>query len=178
MPRVKQAHLDARRQQIVDAARTCFATRGFARTSLPDIVAESGLSTGAIYRYFSSKDDIVLAVCEQAGDAFPEALTVDVIHGFLEHIRTLAREQGHARLVAQIFAEAALSPTLAATVAQKMATMRASVVDLLSGKSDGESEQMAEAFVGICAAYTQQLAVRGDVDPAPFTKAIMAILEG
>jgi hypothetical protein len=55
MPRVGQAHLDARRQQIVDAARARFAAHGFARTSMADIVAESGLSIGAIYRY-SSKD--------------------------------------------------------------------------------------------------------------------------
>ena len=177
MPRVQQAHLDARRQQIVDAARTRFASHGFARTSLPDIVAESGLSTGAIYRYFRSKDEIVLAVCEQSRDAFPDALTVDAVEGFLEHIRALARE-GHARLVAQIYAEAALSPALATVVAQQMATMRAAVVELLPGKPDVESEQIAEAFVAVCAAYNQQLAVRGDVDPAPFTRAIMAVLDG
>jgi AcrR family transcriptional regulator len=178
MPKVKQAHLDARRQQIVDAARTRFATHGFARTSLTDIVSESGLSTGAIYRYFRSKDDIVLAVCEQASDAFPKSLTVDAVHGFLEHVRTLAREQGHARLVAQIYAEAALSPALATIVAQQMASMRAAVVELLPGKPDAEAEQIAEAFVAVCAAYNQQLAVRGDVDPASFTRAIMAILKG
>src|ERR1700712_939135 len=98
MPKVSQAHLDARRQQIVDAARVRFASHGFARTSIADIVAESGLSNGAIYRYFASKDEIVIAVCEQASDALPEALTAKAVHGFLEHIRTLSRERGHARL--------------------------------------------------------------------------------
>jgi TetR/AcrR family transcriptional regulator, transcriptional repressor of aconitase len=179
MPKVGQAHLDARRQQIVDAARARFASHGFARTSMADIVTESGLSTGAIYRYFTSKDEIVIAVCEQASDAFPEALTVEAVNGFLEHVRALARETGHARLVAQIYAEAALSPALAAIVAQQLSVMRAAVAELIPDDSpNGDAGQMAEAFVAICSGYSQQLAVRGDLDPAPFSKALMAVLEG
>src|ERR1700710_454706 len=84
MPRVSQAHLDARRQQIVDAARARFAGHGFARTSMADIVEESGLSNGAIYRYFTSKDEIVIAVCEQASDALPKALTAAAVGAFLQ----------------------------------------------------------------------------------------------
>jgi TetR/AcrR family transcriptional regulator, transcriptional repressor of aconitase len=176
MPKVGQAHLEARRQQIIDAARARFASHGFARTSMADIVTESGLSTGAIYRYFTSKDEIVIAVCEQAGDAFPAALTAEAVQGFLEHVRALARETGHARLVAQVYAEAALSPALAAIVAQQLAAMRAAVAELIPG--DPNAGPAAEAFVAICSGYNQQLAVRGDVDPAPFTRALMAVLAG
>jgi AcrR family transcriptional regulator len=172
MPKVDQAHLDARRQQIVDAARTRFAGHGFARTSMADIVAESGLSTGAIYRYFTSKDELVVAVCNQASDALPDALTAEAVNGFLEHVRILAREKGHARLNAQIYAEAALSPALAAIVQQQLATLRAAVADLMPAGREGE----AEAFVALCSGYSQQLAVRGDLDPAPYAEALMAIV--
>jgi TetR/AcrR family transcriptional regulator, transcriptional repressor of aconitase len=176
MPKVAQAHLDARRQQIVDAARARFASHGFARTSMADIVAESGLSNGAIYRYFASKEEIVVAVCEQAADAFPKALTVEAVTNFLEHVRTLAREQGHARLVAQIYAEAALSPPLAAIVQQQLTALRAAVADLIPADRRGDPGQIAEAFVAVCSGYSEQLAVRGDLDPAPFVSALMAIL--
>lgn len=179
MPKVGQAHLDARRQQILDAARARFASHGFARTSMADIVTESGLSVGAIYRYFSSKDELVIAVCEQASDAFPKALTVEDVTGFLEHVRTLARENGHARLVAQIYAEAALSPALAAIVAQQLAAMRAAVAELIADERPNvDAEAVAEAFVAVGIGYNQQLAVRGDLDPAPFTRALMSLLEG
>jgi AcrR family transcriptional regulator len=178
MPKVSQAHLDARRQQIVDAARARFASHGFAHTSMADIVAESGLSNGAIYRYFTSKNEIVVTVCEQAGDALPRALTAETVGGFLEHVRTLARETGHARLVAQIYAEAAVSPPLAAVVQQQLAAMRAAVAELVPDRRRGDAEQIAEAFVGLCSSYSQQLAVRGDVDPAPFAAALMAVIEG
>ncbi|MBS2533977.1 TetR family transcriptional regulator [Catenulispora sp. NF23] len=187
MPKVSQAHLDARRQQIIDAARARFATHGFARTSMADIVTGSGLSNGAIYRYFTSKEEIVVAVCEQAGDGLPQELTTEAVNGFLEHIRTLARDADHARLVAQIYAEAAVSPPLAALVRDQLAALRAAVAELVSARRgldrgrdrdrDRDAERVAEAFVALCAGYNQQLAIRGDVDPAPYTAALMAIVE-
>ncbi|QMU77170.1 TetR/AcrR family transcriptional regulator [Streptacidiphilus sp. PB12-B1b] len=178
MPRVSQAHLDARRQQIVDAARARFASHGFARTSMADIVTESGLSNGAIYRYFTSKDEIVVAVCEQGSEALPKALTAEAVEGFLERVRALARETDHARLVAQIYAEAAVSPSLAAVVRQQLSAMRAAIAALVPDRRRGRAEEIAEAFVAISGGYNQQLAVRGDVDPAPFAAALMAIVNG
>jgi AcrR family transcriptional regulator len=177
LPKVDQEHLDARRQQIIDAARTRFATHGFAHTSMADIVTESGLSTGAISRYFGSKEEIIIAVCEQASSSFPDALTFESIGRFLEHVRVLAREKGHARLIAQIYAEAAVSPALAEIVERQLATMRARVAEMIPDAPSGEAESIAEAFVAIGTGYNQQLAVRGDLDPAAFTKALMAILQ-
>jgi len=178
MPKVGQAYLDARRNQIVEAARAQFTSHGFAGTSMADIVSESRLSTGSIYRYFKSKDEIIVAVCEQGSEAFPSALTVEVINDFLEHVRNLAREKGHARLVAQIYAEAALSPALAAIVANQLAAMRSAVADLIRHDRQDDAEEIAEAFVAIAIGYNQQLAVRGDLDPAPFVSALMAVLRG
>jgi AcrR family transcriptional regulator len=175
MPKVDQAHLDARRLQIVDAARARFAEHGFAGTSMADVVAAAGLSTGAIYRYFRSKVELVIAVCEQGSSTFPADLSPEAIHDFLEHVRQLARDKGHARLTAQIYAEAALSPTLAEIVRRQLADLRSKVVALLP-TSDDRAEQAAEAFVAICVGYSLQLAVRGDVDPAPFGAALMAAL--
>lgn len=176
MPRVSQAHLDARRQQIVDAARARFASHGFARTSMADLVAASGLSTGAIYRYFSSKDEIVAAICEQSGEVFPTELTAEALQAFLEHVRALARDHDHARLIAQIYAEAAVSPPLATIVEQQLAALRASVVALLPDRPGDDAARTAEAFVAVCGGYIQQLAVRGDLDPAPFSSALLSIV--
>jgi TetR/AcrR family transcriptional regulator, transcriptional repressor of aconitase len=177
MPKVDQEHLDARRKQIVDAARTRFTAHGFAGTSMADLVAESGLSTGAIYRYFKGKDEIVIAVCEEGSEAFPTALTIEAVTDFLEHVRVLARDEGHARLTAQIYAEAAVSPALAKVVRRQLDRLRSALVELIPDGRRDEAEATAEAFVALSSGYSQQLAVRGDLDPAPFARALMAIVE-
>lgn len=62
MPKVTEAHLEARRQQIVDAAAACFARRGFHQTTMHDICQMAELSPGAVYRYFDSKEEIIRAM--------------------------------------------------------------------------------------------------------------------
>lgn len=53
-----------RRQRILDGARSAFLRFGFARASLADIAAGSGVSRTALYHYFPSKDEILQALVE------------------------------------------------------------------------------------------------------------------
>jgi AcrR family transcriptional regulator len=62
MPKVSDAHLEARRTQILEAACVCIGRKGLHRTTIRDICAEAGLSAGAVYGYFKSKDDLVEAM--------------------------------------------------------------------------------------------------------------------
>ncbi len=96
---------------------------------------------------------------------------------FLEHVRRLARDEGHARLTSQIYAEAAVSPALAQVVRRQLDRLRSAVVELIPDGRDDEAEGIAEAFVALSSGYAQQLAVRGDLDPAPFARALIAIVE-
>lgn len=61
MPRVPAAYAEARIREITDAAYRVFARRGFAAATMQEIADEAGLSVGALYQYFKSKDDIVVA---------------------------------------------------------------------------------------------------------------------
>ena len=65
MPKVSDRHRAARRDQIVDAALRSFAAKGFQRTSMADIIAEAGLSAGAIYSHFEGKQQLALAVAQR-----------------------------------------------------------------------------------------------------------------
>ena len=55
---------EERRKQILDAAVKVFSESGFDKTRMDDIVTESGLSKGALYWYFDSKDAIITAILE------------------------------------------------------------------------------------------------------------------
>lgn len=62
MPKVSEQHRLDRRDEIVEAALRAFRRKGFQGSSMAEIIAESGLSAGAIYGYFASKSEIVMAV--------------------------------------------------------------------------------------------------------------------
>jgi AcrR family transcriptional regulator len=64
MPKVTAAHEQAVRGRIVDAALRVFAEKGYHDATMQDVVRRSGLSVGAIYTYFRSKDELFLAGCD------------------------------------------------------------------------------------------------------------------
>jgi TetR/AcrR family transcriptional regulator, repressor for uid operon len=65
MARVADPKLsEQRRQQILAAAKACFQRAGFHKTGMQAICAEAGLSAGAVYRYFGSKDELIAAIVE------------------------------------------------------------------------------------------------------------------
>ena len=55
---------EARKEQILAAALAVFSRLGLAQARMDDIVAEAGLSKGAIYWYFTGKDEIIAAILE------------------------------------------------------------------------------------------------------------------
>lgn len=59
MPRVTQAHVAARKEQILKAAFHCFSRKGFQTTTMQEICREAELSPGAVYLYFRSKEEII-----------------------------------------------------------------------------------------------------------------------
>jgi hypothetical protein len=89
----------------------------------------------------------------------------------------MARDKDHARLVAQIYAEAAISPPLAALVRQQLTALRDSIAALLPDRRPADVARIAEAFAALGLGYSQQLAVRGDLDTTPFATALMAIID-
>lgn len=117
MPKVTQSYRDARRAQILDAAMICFARSGFYRTTMQDIVQQAELSPGAIYLYFSSKDEIIAALADERhaqeqmliaqaceGDEIQATLRL-LAQEFLGKLQT-PEERVRRRLGIQIWAEA------------------------------------------------------------------------
>ncbi len=135
MPRVTDDHLAARRQQILSAAQTCFRRNGFHSTSMQDVIAEAGLSVGAVYRYFKSKDDLITSIAETVLDGAdqifedlashnpPESL-LETMARALSFVDTQTGPEGIFPLALQVWAEAQRDPVLADFVAEKYTTIR------------------------------------------------------
>ena len=66
LPRRGSQHTspEARRSQLLGAAARCFAARGYRATTMAMIAQQSDLSIGTLYRFFESKDDILMAMLD------------------------------------------------------------------------------------------------------------------
>jgi TetR/AcrR family transcriptional regulator, transcriptional repressor of aconitase len=68
MPKISEERKNERREQILEGARRCFAENGYEGATVAKLEHETGLSRGAIFNYFPSKEDlfIELAVRDSA----------------------------------------------------------------------------------------------------------------
>jgi TetR/AcrR family transcriptional regulator, repressor for uid operon len=133
MPRSPDPTLAARRRaQILEAAMVCFRRRGFHQATMQEICAEARVSPGALYRYFDSKADIIVAIAqeEHAGlEPFLARLETggDFTAGLLE-IAHLAWTKFHsaedASLIGDVLAEAGRDRVLAEHIIATDAALR------------------------------------------------------
>src|SRR5271156_1822707 len=74
MPRITEERREARREQVLEAARACLQEHGLEAVSMEMIIARSGLSTGAVYGYFKGKDELINAVVTEGTAAMGRRL--------------------------------------------------------------------------------------------------------
>jgi TetR/AcrR family transcriptional repressor of uid operon len=110
-------------QRILDAARHCFVCYGFQGASMQQICGEAGMSPGALYRYFPSKEAIIREITEADRRDDAELFAAmfenpDVVEGVVEaamgHIRHV-RDRDMAALFAEIRAESTRNEMIRAT---------------------------------------------------------------
>ena len=177
MPKVTEQHREARRAQILNAARRCFVRQGFHETSMQELLAEAGLSSGAVYGYFSSKDELIVAIAEDNISQISTLLRSftereepgtarDLLIEVLGFIRSMHAENGFAAIALLVWSEATRNAELAARLTELMREYRNSFA-LLAGPAgepwSGCSPQAAGGFLtSIVVGYIARLAIVGD----------------
>lgn len=56
---------DRRQADVIEAAAAVFAEHGYERTSVAELAERLGLATGALYHYFSGKEQLLISICDQ-----------------------------------------------------------------------------------------------------------------
>lgn len=72
MPRVTDDHLAARRRQILDGARRCFAEYGYDKATVRRLEQTIGLSRGAIFHHFKDKDTLFFELAHEDAERMAE----------------------------------------------------------------------------------------------------------
>jgi TetR/AcrR family transcriptional regulator, transcriptional repressor of aconitase len=195
VPKVAESYLESRRREIIDASMTCFARQGFHRTTIQDIVQETGLSAGAIYRYFPSKEDIVAAIADERRN--PDAAILsraakatdltaalrDLVHGSLGRLADPA-EQRWRRVTIQVWAEALRDERVMAVVRRGLDPPIEVLSALIErGRADGTfSEEIdPKAAARVCASMFYGLVLQQAWDPKldvdAYSDVVLALLD-
>ncbi|MEU4713468.1 TetR/AcrR family transcriptional regulator [Micromonospora purpureochromogenes] len=194
MPRVSDAHLAARRQQILDAARRCFLRDGFHNTSMQDVIAEAGLSVGAVYRYFPSKNDLITSIAQSViggADAVfaelaavePPLPLVEALDRALTYVDAQAGEDGILPLAIQVWSESLRDPALAAFVNATYSGFRDRFT-LLARRAreagelppDADPEAVGTALFGLVPGYLMQKVLTGRPDRRSYLAGVRTLL--
>lgn len=194
MPRVSQNHLDARRRQILDGALRCFTRRGFHTCSMQDVLAEIGLSAGAVYRYFSGKEEIIRALAEEVLTDFTGRMTTqvvehealsfaDLVHQLPAVVANAASSSESAGMLLQIWAEAPRSAEVSSVANTGFDTMVGELAKLVEVYQErGEldrgipPEDYARVMVGAIQGFVLQRAVFSSAELVTFQEAFAALV--
>ncbi|UGX88352.1 TetR/AcrR family transcriptional regulator [Phyllobacterium meliloti] len=84
--RYEKGHKESTRQQITEVAAKQFRDQGVSAVGLAAIMADAGLTNGAFYTHFSSKNDLVRECVEQTLDAQLQAISQNVSQHGLEAV--------------------------------------------------------------------------------------------
>ena len=151
---------DARRNQILDAATTVFAEKGFHDATIRQVAKRAGIADGTIYLYFKNKDDLLLGILDRLNESeqrphdFAQAMQGD----FEEFLTAYLRH----RLV---------------LMDENYETFQAALPDLLANRKLGERywKDIAEPSFKLAERFFQVSVEQGDVKPIEIPLAIRMV---
>ncbi len=197
MPRVSAAHEQQVRDRILAAAARVFSEKGYHSSTIADVVRESGLSVGAIYTYFSGKDELIRLACDQiaargldelADRLAPAATTAErmaiAIRLYVETIDDYDGAPGQVSLL-QAWAEADREPGVREMLAARRERLVGAGRYLISqGVASGELpawldvDSVTRGFLGLLDGLLLQRIEAGDASrPADLERRALAILD-
>jgi AcrR family transcriptional regulator len=196
MPKVTEEHRVARREQILVAASRCVARDGFHKTTMADVIRESGLSAGAVYGYFKGKNDIIRAIADRSLGQVAHLLhelverrepvhPVDAIAVFLEQVAVLSKESGGdmPRVGMQAWAEAARDPEIHALAKEKMSAVRSVLEEVVRrSQHDGtmsasaDPRAVAQVLFALLPGFVLEAVILEDVTPDSYVAGLRDLL--
>ena len=180
-----------RRVRVLNAAERCFVRAGFHRTTMQDVAAEAGMSPGNLYRYFPSKEAMVIGLAERdRARVLDDFSQLSIGDDFLERFGALGRKhfedepREKAILCLQIWAEASRDATFARITKEFDDIVINRMTDLFGqAKEKGlvASTVDPRALAIVISTFAEGLFVRRaiskDFDAARDVASIMAIIE-
>ncbi len=171
MPKLKPEEVANRRQEIIDAARTCFLRSGFHQTTTDEICHEASITPGGLYHYFGSKEEIISAVIEDAARSSVARLTL--MTESAGDVRSAFREV--ASFVLETFRDPNVDNVTRFDIETWAETLRNEKLAAITKESWGLRQKWVESLI----ARGKEEGMYGpEVDPKAFSDLLLAIMVG
>jgi len=196
MPRITDERREARREQVLEAARACLQEHGLEAVSMEMIIARSGLSTGAVYGYFKGKDEIISAAVTEGTARLGEQLVPilrnpeppplpELAGQLLRAIEDFGQpERGIDRLLVSLhgWSHSQSDPELKAATRAGYRRLRELIADAVRRSqaagttgAGADPEAAAELLMSVCLGFVAQRALAGDADVRAHVGALEAL---
>ena len=196
MPKISDDQRQARRDQILTATWRCFFSKGIHGTSMDEIIREAGLSAGAVYLYYKSKDELILAAISTYM-AFLRVLLVPILSKDeasppLEFIYEITSAiQTHRKrseidlnvVILLCWSEAQTNPQVKALITGFQMNYRAALKQIVKQwqkrghlKPEGKPEDLAKVVLSFFLGFIVQSALLGEVDPKTITRGLAGLI--
>jgi AcrR family transcriptional regulator len=153
------------REKLIGAAVPVFAAKGVAGTSIEELAEAAGLTRGAFYSNFTSRDELVLAVCDSAIHEALDRVSAIADGGLEEAVNSAAdmedKQAAVARAVEQYFAENA--HTVDWVLAEREISLHAMRVPELRDKYEELVQAHRQQFAAVIGALLERLGGRATI---------------
>ena len=193
MPKVSEAHIQARRQQILDAAVQCFAEKGFHPTTMHDICQMAELSPGAVYRYFSSKEEIIEEMVEERRRQGIELMkaagerndTVQALEELARIFFAKLEDPTGCALDIALWSEATSNPQVRERLRDYSRSVRNAFAEIVRGLQESgvvnpalDADAVAQVHVSFFEGLVVQRSIDPEIDVWKYLEAVRAITNG
>jgi AcrR family transcriptional regulator len=179
MPKIGPEVRTARRNQFVRAARDLAAETGFRTLTIDDVCARAGLSKGAFYVHFASKQELLYAMLDQEIAQVNDLLDVlaagslselEKVRAFVRTMVQRARDPAEVALRAELWSQVGVDERLRERIAETVRARRVRLAGFATtGAQTGELVEVpANAFGAVLVALVDGLALHHAVDPTGF----------
>ena len=175
-----------RRQQILDAALTCFSRTGYHQTSMDDLAAELPFSKGLLYYYFPTKRDLFVSLLDnwaerslQAWEAMlspAEDVVAQICKSIQYGVQLVALSSDLARIEFEFYSQVGRDADVSEAFRTLFAQFRARIRSILdSGVRSGDLRPLdTKALAAVLFGVYEGLALQAMVEPDAFDWALVS----
>jgi TetR/AcrR family transcriptional regulator, transcriptional repressor of aconitase len=196
MAKLSEEQRLARRLQILNAGWRCFERNGLHATRMDDIIAEAGLSAGAVYSYFKNKDDLIQAALTtsltelaarlrpmlKSDDPPPPASLLAEIAAAIEDFTK--RDGFDLKRIALLgWSESQRDENLKSIMGAFYTTFLAQLAGCVRRwkkaglvEASTDADHMAKVLLALLLGYVAQAAVVGGIDPEAFRQGLESLV--